>query len=64
MCGKFGNPIFLFDADYNIATTPIVDIIGKSTYGMHNRFRIPACFEFYSVPLDSLSRDKIVDVYW
>ena len=52
--GKKRTPVPLFDSQYDISTTAVVNVIGKGTYAMQNGYWIPV--GLVSILVDSTTR--------
>jgi hypothetical protein len=57
-----GTAMLLFNADNDVAASPVMDIIGKRAHGMHDIFRVPALLEFKTLPFNDLPIDQFVDI--
>jgi len=60
---QFRNTVFSLNSNNDITPSPITEIIGKGTYRMKYRFRIPACLEFKPFPFYDASPNQFIDIY-
>ena len=58
----FGNTVFFFHTNKDIASSYIVEIIGKGAYTMIHRYRIPAFLKFDSVGFYFVLVQQIIDI--
>jgi hypothetical protein len=59
-----GRAVQGFNAQSDISSAPIVNIIRECTYGMQDRFRIPVCFELNTSSFYNSQIYQIINVDW
>jgi hypothetical protein len=52
----------LSDADYDLAASPVVEIVGERAQGPDHVLRVPPFLELQALPLDHLAGEEILDV--